>query len=69
MKKWKIDRIISVATLAASLIAIVLVFVGLKMLAEIADVYVPVYISLLVILGCITGSIGYSMMTSRRKGV
>jgi len=47
-------------------IAIVLVFVGLKMLAEIADVYVPVYISLLVILACIMGSIGYSTMTSRR---
>jgi tellurite resistance protein TerC len=48
-------------------IVVVLVFVGLKMLAEIGHIYVPVYVSLLVILVCITGSIGYSMMTSRRK--
>jgi len=31
----------------------VLVFVGLKMLAEIIEFYLPVYVSLLVILGCI----------------
>src|SRR5579859_4831240 len=41
-------------------IAIVLVFVGLKMLAEIIDIHVPVYVSLLVILVCITGAMGYS---------
>jgi tellurite resistance protein TerC len=46
-------------------IAIVLVFVGLKMLAEILDVYVPVYASLGVILACITGSIVYSLATTK----
>lgn len=38
-------------------IAVVLIFVGLKMLAEIVHVYLPVYVSLLVILVCITTSI------------
>jgi tellurite resistance protein TerC len=47
-------------------IAVVLVFVGLKMLAEIVDIVVPVYVSLLVILFCITGSIVYSMMTTKK---
>ena len=48
-------------------IAVVLVFVGLKMLAEFFGVYLPVYVSLLVILVCIAGSIGYSVMTTRAK--
>jgi tellurite resistance protein TerC len=48
-------------------IAIVLVFVGLKMLAEIVEVVVPVYVSLLVILFCISGSIVYSMMTTKKS--
>ena len=48
-------------------IAVVLVFVGLKMLAEIIDIYVPVYVSLLLILLCIATAIGYSMYTSREK--
>jgi len=48
-------------------IAVVLVFVGLKMLAEIIDIYLPVYVSLLVILFCIATAIGYSMYTSRKK--
>ena len=48
-------------------IAIVLVFVGLKMLVEYFDIDIPVYISLLVILVCISGGIGYSMYASGRK--
>jgi len=46
-------------------IAIVLVFVGLKMLAEIVDIHVPIYVSLLVILVCITGAMGYSVYKSK----
>jgi len=45
-------------------IAIVLMFIGLKMLVEFFDVHVPVYISLVVILVCITGSIIYSISTA-----
>lgn len=41
-------------------IATVLIFVGCKMLAEILDIHVPVYVSLLVILICIAGSMWYS---------
>jgi len=41
--------------------------VGLKMLAEIVDIVVPVYVSLLVILVCISGGIGYSMLVTKRK--
>jgi tellurite resistance protein TerC len=48
-------------------IAVVLVFVGLKMVAEIIDFYLPVYVSLLVILVCIGTAIGYSMYTTYRK--
>ena len=42
-------------------IAIVLVFIGLKMLAEIFHFKVPVYVSLLVIVGCISASVVYSI--------
>lgn len=48
-------------------IAIVLVFIGLKMLAEIINVHVPVYVSLLVILVCIAASIVYSISVDDRK--
>ena len=48
-------------------IAVVLIFVGVKMLAEIVDVLLPVYVSLLVILVCITTAIGYSLYSGRRK--
>jgi tellurite resistance protein TerC len=48
-------------------IAIVLVFIGLKMLAEIVHVKVPVYISLLVIVICLVGSIVYSMQVAGRR--
>jgi len=48
-------------------IAIVLVFIGLKMLAEIFHVKIPVYISLLVILVCIAASIVYSITVANRQ--
>jgi tellurite resistance protein TerC len=46
-------------------IAVVLIFIGLKMLAEIFHVRVPVYISLLVIVVCILASVLYSINKSR----
>ncbi|SRR6266536_3434853 len=45
-------------------IAIVLIFIGVKMLAEAVHVYVPVWISLMVIVVCIIGSILYSLQTA-----
>jgi len=48
-------------------IAVVLVFVGLKMLVEYFDVVIPVYVSLLVILVCIAGGILYSLWVNKRK--
>ena len=48
-------------------IAIVLIFIGLKMLAEIIDFKVPAYISLLIIIICIVGSIVYSMQVLKAE--
>jgi len=48
-------------------IAVVLVFVGLKMLVEYFDVIIPVYVSLLVILLCIAGGILYSLWVNKRN--
>jgi tellurite resistance protein TerC len=50
-------------------IAIVLIFIGLKMLAEIKiiDIHVPVYISLIVIVICLVGSIVYSLQAENRR--
>lgn len=48
-------------------IAIVLVFIGLKMLAEIFHITIPVYISLLVILVCIAASVVYSIAVANRE--
>jgi len=42
-------------------IAIVLVFIGLKMLVEFFNIHIPIVISLLVILVCLSTSIVYSM--------
>jgi TerC family integral membrane protein len=47
-------------------IAIVLIFIGVKMLVEYFEVHIPVYISLLVIVTCIIASIIYSMNVSNR---
>ena len=50
-------------------IAIVLIFIGLKMLAEIPfiGIHVPVYISLIVIVVCLAGAILYSMQVSQKE--
>ncbi len=48
-------------------IAIVLIFIGLKMLAEIIPVHLPVWVSLVVIVGCIGGSILYSIRKLKAK--
>lgn len=48
-------------------IAVVLVFVGLKMLVEFFDILIPVYVCLLVIVVCIAGGIGYSKWIARHK--
>lgn len=47
-------------------IAIILVFIGGKMLAEILHVHIPVYVSLLVIVTCIVASIIYSVAVTSR---
>jgi tellurite resistance protein TerC len=47
-------------------IAVVLIFIGLKMLAEIFHVTVPVYISLLMIVACLGGSILYSVRVTEK---
>jgi len=48
-------------------IAVVLVFIGLKMLAELFHVYLPVYASLLVIVVCLVAAILYSIRVARKK--
>lgn len=48
-------------------IAIVLIFIGVKMLAEIFNFSVPSYISLIVIIICLGGSIAYSVQDSNKK--
>lgn len=49
-------------------IAIVLVFIGLKMLAEIKyiNIHIPVYISLIVIVVCLGGAILYSLQAGQK---
>src|SRR5678816_3895887 len=47
-------------------IAIVLVFIGLKMLVEFFEIHVPIVISLLVILVCLSTSIVYSMSVAAK---
>ncbi len=48
-------------------IAVVLVFIGLKMLAEMIPIHIPVYVSLLVILVCIVASIVYSLSVAGKN--
>jgi len=48
-------------------IAIVLIFIGLKMLVEYFHIIVPIYISLMVIVICIVGSIVYSLQTENEN--
>lgn len=47
-------------------IAIVLIFIGLKMLAEIWHIELPVYVSLIVILVCLAGSILFSIYKNKK---
>jgi tellurite resistance protein TerC len=48
-------------------IAIVLIFIGLKMLAEYFHFELPVWVSLLVIIVCLSGSILYSSYVAKRR--
>jgi len=48
-------------------IAIVLIFIGLKMLAEAVHIYTPVWVSLMVIVVCIAGSVLYSLQMAKEK--
>jgi len=48
-------------------IAIVLVFIGLKMLVGIFNIHVPTYISLLVIVICLVGSMMYSLRITNQQ--
>jgi tellurite resistance protein TerC len=48
-------------------IAIVLIFIGAKMLAEIVHIYTPVWVSLMVIVVCLFGSILYSIQDSEKE--
>jgi tellurite resistance protein TerC len=47
-------------------IAMVLIFIGLKMLVEIFNIHIPIFISLLVILICIGASMIYSVSVASR---
>jgi tellurite resistance protein TerC len=48
-------------------IAIVLIFIGAKMFLDIIHIHIPIWISLLMILVCIGGSILYSIDHNRRQ--
>lgn len=48
-------------------IAVILIFIGLKMLIEFFKIELPVYISLLVIVFCLVVSILYSIRVARKK--
>lgn len=50
-------------------IAVVLVFIGLKMLIEFFNIHIPIWVSLLVIVSCITSAILFSIYTTRRKAL
>ena len=47
-------------------IAVVLVFIGAKMLLEFFDVHISIYLSLLVIVLCLAGAIGFSIYKKRK---
>lgn len=48
-------------------IAIVLIFIGLKMLAEIFHFNIPAYMSLMVIIVCLAGSVVYSLQSNNSE--
>jgi len=47
-------------------IAVVLAFIGVKMLIEYFDIHISIYISLLVIVACLAVSIAYSVYQNRK---
>jgi tellurite resistance protein TerC len=48
-------------------IAIVLIFIGVKMLIEYFGIHINIFISLGVIVACLAGSVGYSIKYPRAK--
>ena len=50
-------------------IAIVLIFIGLKMLVEIFNIHLPTWLSLVAIVSCISGAILISVYTTKKKKV
>ncbi|MEO8569703.1 MAG: TerC/Alx family metal homeostasis membrane protein [Ginsengibacter sp.] len=48
-------------------IAIVLIFIGAKMLVEFFDIHLPIWLSLLVIVFCLSGSVLYSVYINRKR--
>jgi tellurite resistance protein TerC len=50
-------------------IAIVLIFIGIKMLIEYFGIHINIMISLAVILACLAGSILYSIRNQRKKAI
>lgn len=50
-------------------IAIVLIFIGVKMLIEYFDIHLPVWLSLLVIVSCLSGSVLYSVYVNKKKNL
>ncbi len=48
-------------------IAVVLMFIGIKMLIEFFDIHISIFISLAVIIACLSGSIVYSIYHQRKK--
>lgn len=48
-------------------IAIVLIFIGLKMLIEMFHIDMPVYVSLIVIVACLSGSVFLSLYRNKNK--
>ncbi|HMG67502.1 MAG TPA: TerC/Alx family metal homeostasis membrane protein [Chitinophagaceae bacterium] len=47
-------------------IAIILIFIGGKMLAEVVHIHIPVWVSLMIIVLCLTGSIMFSLQKIRK---
>ena len=48
-------------------IAVVLIFIGLKMLVEIFNIHLPTWLSLVAIVSCITVAVLFSVYTTKKK--
>ena len=48
-------------------IAVVLIFIGVKMLVEYFGIHLPVWVSLLVIVGCLSSAVLYSSYTGKSR--